>query len=56
MAKATQTIVLYREIEKVIIAEVFEGEQYFIPEDVSIYEGTLEEFKAENPDYDYDEI
>lgn len=47
MARATTTIVLYRESNKTIIAEVYEGEQYFIPSDITIYNGTLEDFISE---------
>ena len=51
MAVATTTIVLYRESNKTIIAEVYEGEQYFIPDDVMIFSGTLGDFLSINPDY-----
>lgn len=54
MAVATTTIVLYRESSKTIIAEVYEGEQYFIPSDVTVYNGTLEDFKDEYPDYEFE--
>ena len=51
MARATTTIVLYRESNKTIIAEVKTGEQYFIPIEVKVNEGTLEDFIIEYPDY-----
>ena len=54
MAVATTTIVLYRESSKTIIAEVYEGEQYFIPIDVTCYNGTLEDFLIEYPDYGFE--
>lgn len=54
MARATTTIVLYRKSDKTIIAEVFEGEQYFRPDDVTRYNGTLEEFLIEYPDYTFE--
>ena len=54
MARATTTIVLYRKETKTIIAEVYEGQQYFIPSDVAIYNGTLEDFRSENPDYEFE--
>lgn len=49
MAVATTTIVLYRESSKTIIAEVYEGEQYFIPSDVTVYNGTLEDLRMNIP-------
>lgn len=55
MARATTTIVLYRKETKTIIAEVFEGEQYFIPDEVTSFSGTLEDFLAINPDYSFSE-
>ena len=54
MATATTTIVLYRKSNKTIIAEVYAGEQYFRPTDVTRYNGTLEEFITENPDYTFE--
>ena len=54
MARATTTIVLFRIETKTIIAEVFEGEQYFIPSDVTVYNGTLEDFLIEYPDYEFE--
>lgn len=54
MAVATETITLYRENEKLIIAEVYEGQQYFIPSDVAVYNGTLEDFRSEYPDYEFE--
>jgi hypothetical protein len=53
--KATETIVLYRESNKTIIAEVYEDEHYFIQKDVSVYVGTMESFKKEFPDYKIEE-
>ena len=47
---ATHTIVLYTETE--IIAEVFEGEGYMIPENVQVFDGTIEEFLQENPTFE----
>lgn len=49
MEKATQTIVLYTDTE--IIAEVYEGEIYMIPENVKVFMGDLEEFKKNNNNY-----
>ena len=40
--KATTTLLLYT--EGTIIAEVYEGESYLVPEDVMVFEGTLDEF------------
>ena len=54
MAEATTTIVLYRKATKTIIAEVYEGEQYWRPSDVTRYNGTLDEFIAENPEYNFE--
>ena len=54
MARAITTIVLYLIETKTIIAEVFEGEQYFIPDDVTIFSGTLEDFISEYPDYEFE--
>ena len=44
---ATHTIVIYDEVEKVVIAEVYAGEGY--DTNKSIYNGTLEEFYQEFP-------
>lgn len=38
---ANQTLVLYRAATKKIIAEVYQGEKYYIPNDVSVYNGDL---------------
>lgn len=43
--------VLYRQEDLTVIAEVFEDEKYFKPDDVSVYEGTLVDFYNENPEY-----
>lgn len=48
--KATHTIVLYTENE--IIAEVYQGESYMIPENVQVFDGTIEEFLEENPTFE----
>ena len=48
--KATHTIVLYTENE--IIAEVFEGETYLIPDSVKVFNGTIDEFLEENPSFE----
>ncbi|MNE73158.1 hypothetical protein D3C80_1691500 [compost metagenome] len=50
--EATTTIVLYRNKDREIIAEVFAGEKYYIPKTVNVFVGTLEEFKEINPDYE----
>lgn len=50
--KAIKTIVLYTDSE--VIAEVFAGESYMIPNDVKVFEGTLKQFKDENPDFSFD--
>lgn len=47
----TQTSVLYRPSDKTIISEVFVGESYYIPNDIEVYIGTLEDFLNDNPDY-----
>ena len=43
--------VLYRQEDLTVITEVFEGEKYFKPDDVEVYEGTLVDFYLENPEY-----
>ena len=43
--------VLYRPEDLTVIVEVFEGEKYFKPDDVEVYEGTLDNFYLENPEY-----
>ena len=43
--------VLYRPADLTVITEVFEGEKYFKPDDVEVYEGTLDNFYLENPEY-----
>lgn len=51
MAVATEVITLYDDIDELIIAEVKQGEQYFIPQNVKVYNGSLEDFKIEYPTY-----
>ena len=55
MATASTTIVLYNPEEKRIISEVYEGQQYFRPENVKRYNGDLQEFIIENPEYTFNE-
>lgn len=43
--------VLYRPEDLTVIAELFEGDKYFKPDNVSVYEGTLVDFYNENPEY-----
>ena len=43
--------VLYNPNELVIIGEVANDEQYDIPSNVLVYEGTLEDFYIEYPEY-----
>jgi hypothetical protein len=50
---AETIITLYREETKTIIAEVYQGEQYHIPNDVKVFEGTTEQFLSEKPEYKY---
>lgn len=53
MEKATQTIVLYTDDK--IIAEVYAGETYMIPDGVKVFVGTLDEFKEINSNYQFEE-
>lgn len=46
---ATHTIVLYTDSE--IIAEVYQGEVYMIPDSVKVFNGTIDEFLEENPTF-----
>lgn len=55
MARASTTITLYNKEAKKVIAEVFEGEQYFRPDTVTRYNGTLADFLTANPDYEVPE-
>lgn len=48
---ATTTIVLYNEENKAVLAEVYAGQKYYIPDTTSVFKGTLNEFLALNPDY-----
>jgi len=48
---ATDNLVLYNPSELIVVAEVFTGESYFIPLNVEVYEGTLEQFLIDNPEY-----
>lgn len=50
MAVADKALVIYDEIELTAI-EVFKGEQYWIPENIKIFEGSLKEFLEENKEY-----
>ena len=43
--------VLYKQEDLTVIAEVFEGDKYFKPDNVEVYEGTLDNFYLENPEY-----
>lgn len=47
MPVATHTVVLYTSTH--FIAEVYQGETYQIPDDVMVFNGTIEEFKIEFP-------
>ena len=44
-------IILYDINKKEIIAEVNSGEGFAIPQNISYFEGTLQEFQKEFPDY-----
>lgn len=46
---ATKTIVLHTDSE--FIAEVVKGESYMIPDTVSVFNGTKEDFFILNPDF-----
>lgn len=48
---ATDNLVLYNPSELIVVAEVFTGESYYIPQSVEIYEGNLEQFLIDNPEY-----
>ena len=45
--------VLYRKSDKTIIAEVKPSEKYHIPDNVSVFNGTLDDFCNENKDYNF---
>lgn len=45
MPVATHTVVLYTATH--FIAEVYQGESYQIPDDVMVFDGTIEDFKIE---------
>ena len=50
--KASENLILYS--EKRIIAEVFKGDNYYLPTDgtiVNVFKGNLEAFLIENPKY-----
>lgn len=52
MPRPQQTVVLYDELNKVIIAEVYKGEEYNIPANVKVYNGSkAARFLSDNPDY-----
>ena len=44
-------IILYDTDKKEVIAEVKSGEGFAIPKNISYFEGTLEDFQKEYPDY-----
>lgn len=44
-------IILYDIEKKEVIAEVNSGEGFTIPQNISYFEGTLQEFQKEFPDY-----
>jgi hypothetical protein len=50
--EAKTILTLYRHEDLMIIAEVQPGEKFFIPFNVLVYEGSLENFLKENPKYD----
>ena len=49
--KTTQTIVIYNETKKLIITEIQPGLNYDIPDEVSVFIGSLKDFKNQYPDY-----
>lgn len=44
-------IILYDTDKKEVIAEVKSGEGFTLPKNISYFEGTLEDFQKEFPDY-----
>lgn len=48
---ATGNLVLYNPSELIVVAEVFTGDSYFLPADAEVYEGNLEQFLIDNPEY-----
>ncbi len=52
---ATQTIILFCEDTKKFKVVVEEGQHYACPENISVFEGTLEQFKIEYPEYEIPE-
>lgn len=48
---ADKQITLYNPTLKIIIAQVEIGEEYNIPDDVQVYEGSVENFRVSFPDY-----
>jgi len=52
--RAIKTLTLYRPSDKVIIAEIYEGEEYNIPDTILVFEGTNSDFLELNNDYSYE--
>ena len=50
--EAKTILTLYRPEDLMIMAEVQPGENFYIPSNVLVYEGSLENFLKENPKYD----
>ena len=46
-------IILYDTEKKEIIAEIKSGEGFAIPQNISYFEGTLDDFQKEFPDFKY---
>ena len=51
--EAIQTITLYRPLDMLILAEVYAGEHYFIPDNVKVYEGSVGAFLQNFPGYSF---
>ncbi len=58
MAEATQTLVLFKPEEKIIVTEVLAGQNYYLPLDnsVHVFEGTFLQFQALNSEYFFELI
>lgn len=52
--RAIKTLTLYRPSDKSVIAEIYEGEEYNIPNTILVFEGTNSDFLELNNDYSYE--
>lgn len=53
LIRATRVLVLYNPQTKIVVAEVYPGNRYSPGAGVLVYEGNVESFLIENPEYGF---